>query len=586
MSERPSERIRVLPDSVKKKIAAGEVVEGPFSVVKELVENSIDAGAGRIDVQVYDSGLKKIVVRDDGRGINREDVRLALMEHATSKIGDIHDIERVGSYGFRGEALSSISSVSRFTILTRREGEETGIRLVASEDGVELSDYAGAAGTTIIVENIFYNVPARKKFLRSPRAELRSIREALLRIALPNHDIEFTLDVDDGRVFTLMGAEDTGERIAQIYGTGILDDLCHDVLNDIKVTVSGFFSKPHYMKSSRSMQFLFVNRRPVEYKYLGFLLSKAYEAMAPGGKHPAGIVFVDIDPGLVDVNIHPAKKEVKLFDHRYIDSLIIGLARKALNREQRVRSGLFSTEPPSAAGLMEGGPGYTGSDEVTRGIFPDESRRSYYGGADTIGDHRHKGYSTAQERQDGAIRILGIVFGTYMLVEKNGALCFIDFHAAHERILYDGLMKKRGQFESQSLAFPRILELSIEDHALIMENIEKISEIGFDIEDFSDNSIRINAVPGVSRDEDAGVLLDDFLESARNGFGVLDSVAQMAATVACHAAKRAGESLTRDDMERLATEIFDGGRELRCPHGRPFVYTLAREDIEKMFKRQ
>ncbi len=587
----PSERIRILPDVVKRKIAAGEVVEGPFSVVKELIENSLDAGATRIEVRVQEAGLKKITVGDDGRGISGDDLPLALMEHATSKIADIQDIEGVASYGFRGEALSSISSVSRFTILSRREEEETGARVVADENGVERGEYAGPRGTTVIVENLFYNVPARKKFLRTPGAELRALREMFLRTALPNYRVSFILDVDGERAITLNAADGIDERIAQVYGPAILDDLSRELLQDLRVTVSGYLSRPHFMKGTRAMQFLFVNRRPVEYRRLGFLLGKAYEGIAPSGKHPAGIIFIDIDPGLVDVNIHPAKKEVKLFDHRYIDQLILGLARKALNREHRVAGGLFTpgTEYPAAAA----GEVVSESDAFP-GVFPSGAQgnahydRTVGGGGPGFASPSSIGGRSAiygEGQREGGIRIIGTAFGTYMLVERDGALCIIDFHAAHERVIFDSLMERRDGFEVQRLAFPKIMELSLDDHALVMENIEKIAEIGFDIEDFSDHSIRINAVPAVARGEDADRIFEDFLESARSGTADLPVAGEMAATVACHAAKRAGDRLTASDMERLAGELFNGKRELRCPHGRPFVYRLSREEIERMFKR-
>lgn len=341
MTDRAVDRIRLLPDSVKKKIAAGEVVEGPFSVIKELVENAIDAGASHIDVQVLEGGLRKITVRDDGRGMHRGDVPLAVMEHATSKIEDIHDIESISSYGFRGEALSSISSVSRLTILSRRADEATGARLAGADGAVEISDYAGPAGTTVIVENLFYNVPARKKFLKTVRTETRLIREIFVKLAIPHPEIAFALDMDDTRQVTLNAAVSVEERLGQIYGASIMDDLYRVELQDLKVSLQGFLSRPHYLRSNRAMQLLYVNSRPVEYRYLGFLLSRAYEAVAPRGKYPAGIIFIDIDARLVDVNIHPAKKEVKLFDSHYIDRLILALGEKAVSREHRVPDRVF-----------------------------------------------------------------------------------------------------------------------------------------------------------------------------------------------------------------------------------------------------
>ncbi len=587
------ERIKLLPDSVKKKIAAGEVVEGPFSVIKELVENAIDAGASRIDVQVLEGGLRKIMVRDDGSGMYRDDVPLAVMEHATSKIEDIHDIEHISSYGFRGEALSSISSVSRLTILSRRADESVGARLAGADGSVETGDYAGPAGTTIIVENLFYNVPARKKFLKSVRAETRLIREIFIKLAIPHPGISFTLDVDDSRQITLNQAGGIEERLGQVYGGSVMEDLYPVELQDLKVSLRGFLSRPHFLKSTRAMQILYVNRRPVEYRYLGFLLSKAYEAVAVRGRYPAGIIFIDIDTGLVDVNIHPAKKEVKLFDSHYIDRLILALGEKAVGREHRVEDRMFTPGAPGQGLPVERAP-VSGEAPAGASLF---TGTSGFGGTRGAGGRDGDGFSPSAFVKDAAAlyhdagesnkpRIIGIAFGTYIILEKNGYLYFIDFHAAHERIIYDAMMAQKEAPESQRLAFPRIMELSLDDHALVVENIDIFSENGFDIEDFSDNSIKISSVPEIARDADAADLLADFLESIRGEHGVSNMRERMAATVACHAAKRAGDRLMVGDMERLVADLFGKERQLVCPHGRPFVYKMEKGDIERMFKRQ
>ncbi len=583
------ERIQLLADGVQKKIAAGEVVEGPFSIVKELVENSVDAGATRIDVQVYEGGLKKIVVRDDGRGIYRDDIALAVMEHATSKISDIGDIEEIGTYGFRGEALSSISSVSRMTLLSRRSDEEVGGRLSGTESGTEISDHAGPAGTTVIVENLFYNVPARKKFLKSARTELRLVRETVMKIAIPNPDIAFTLDVDDKREMTLAAAGSQEQRIEQVFGSGIMNDLQHETLSDLKISVSGYCSKPHFLKSSRSMQMLFINRRPVEYRYLGFLLSKAYEAVAGRGRYPAGLIFIDIDPRLVDVNIHPAKKEVKLFDHRYVERLIMGLAEKVLNREHRVEGGVFKPGTIPAGTMPHGGgPGlevvprgglFPGSTGAERGTLPGDDRRPSAFVRDVAGMY-------GGIRGGSGNTIIGVAFGTYMVIERDDSLYLVDYHAAHERVIFDRLMEDRHSAESQRLAFPRVMDLSLDEHALIMENIETFSEIGFDMEDFSDTSIKISAVPVLSREDDVADLFADFFETVSGGRDRDDVRRGIAASVACRSAKRAGDRLSFAEMERLAEQVFTGSRQLRCPHGRPFVYRIGRDEIERMFKRQ
>jgi DNA mismatch repair protein MutL len=583
------ERIKILPDSVQKKIAAGEVVEAPFSVVKELIENSIDAGATRIDVQVEEGGLRRIVVRDDGSGIHPDDMELAVAEHATSKISEIRDIERIGSYGFRGEALSSISAVSRLTILSRRAEDDIGSRLSGEGNGFQIAGYAGEAGTTVIVENLFYNIPARKKFLKSARAELRAVRETLLRSAIPHPGIAFSLAADDGRPIVLGKSEGIGQRLAQIYGAGVMDDLCFVRLQDLKVEVSGFLSRPHFLKSSRSMQILYVNGRPVEYRRLGFLLGKAYEAVAVKGEYPAGIVFINLDPALVDVNIHPAKREVKLFDLRYIDRLVISLGEKALNRDHEIREGLFVPLEKEDRIKREAG----GASPPRAGSFPSPEYRNNR-------DHESPAhgqdmpppplvrdladlYHDIEKNRRGSI--FGVAFGAYVLLERDDSIFIIDFHAAHERIIYDSLVRKKEESMSQALVFPLVLELSIQDHALVVENIEKFSEIGFDIDDFSDTSIKISAVPGAVREADISGIFSDFFASLGDGRGPGGITDKIAAAAACHAAKRAGDRLSDGDIEAIIGAIFRDDVVRRCPHGRPFVYRIDRQDIERMFKR-
>ncbi len=590
------DRIQILPDSVKKKIAAGEVVEGPFSVVKELVENSIDAAATEIEVEVFDSGLKKLVVRDDGRGIHRDDVALALMEHATSKIRDIADIERIGSFGFRGEALSSIAEISRITMYTRTEGAEAGARLAYREGSLEMSDYAGPAGTTIIVENLFYNTPARKKFMKSKTVEMRNIRAVFLRMAIAHPGIRFSLLSEGKQGIRLERVSTLEERMEQVYGADTLKRLRPARLSDISVSIEGFLSEPGFMKSTRSMQLLYVNRRPVEYRFLGFLLSRAYEGMATQGRHPAAILFVDIDPGLIDVNIHPAKREIKFFDQKYVDSLIVALSRKALGGRPHDLAG--EALRPAAPLPAEDGPrgGILPFEDAPAGfdtmkaVGPPPASRSpeappaETGSAGSVVSDGASPYSGTAARKDA--RVLGVVFGTYILCEEGDSLCVIDFHAAHERFIYDELMKGDASFESQALVFPRVLELPVEDFAVIADGAGVLSEIGFDMDEFSENAVIIRSVPVLAAGFDIDAFFADLVESLKGGEGgEVGMRERVARRMACHSARRAGDGLSAEEMELVVRKTFSGEYELRCPHGRPFVYRLGRSDMERMFKR-
>ena len=581
-------RIRVLPEHVKNKIAAGEVIEGPFSVVKELMENAIDAGATRIDVQVSESGLKKISVRDNGYGMYRDDIPLALTEHATSKIQDIHDIENISSYGFRGEALSSIASISRITILSRSDDEEIGSRLSGSDSEINVRDYAGPAGTTVTVEELFYNIPARKRFLKSERSEMRAIREIFLKLALPNPGITFSLEPEGKRRLTLGAVDTIDERIVQVYGKSAAEGLIHESIRDLRVSLTGFLSGPDFLKSSRSMQALYVNSRPVEYRYLGFLLSRAYEAVALRGQHPAGIIFIDIEPGLVDVNIHPAKREVKLFDQKYLDSMIIHLAEKVLNRRHVLSADRFTD-------VEQGREGAEGIENHLQppgnsGLFPENDlpeRPADQGPLPCAGEIVRESADLYAAAGVSSQRVLGVAFGTYILVEENDTLVIIDFHAAHERLIFDRIMERKGDFETQELMFPVVMDLALEEHRLLLDYIEDFREIGFDIEDFADNSVIVRAVPEVAGSTKPEQILREFLDSGTEGDSEIPDVrSRISAAVACHTALRAGDSISDRDMHELVQAALGGSHVLRCPHGRPYVFTMKKNDIERMFKRQ
>ena len=568
-------RIRLLPDIVTSKISAGEVVEAPFSVIKELVENSIDAGAGRVDVKLLQSGLKKITVSDNGSGILSEDAELAVKDHATSKIKDVFDIETINTYGFRGEALSSIASISDLTILTRHKTEKNGTKLHVRDGRVEPSQWAGPVGTTVIVENLFYNVPARKKFLKSPQTELRYARETFLKAAAGNPAIAFAFDTEQKRNISLPEAVDLQERLRQIYGNETADNCYFERIEDSTAALFGMFSKPHFLKSSRSLQQLFINNRPVEYRYLSFLLSKAYEAVAPKGKYPAAILFLDIAPELVDVNIHPAKREVKLFDGKYIDGLILRLADKALSKIHHIPDDSFSPVfQPSPAKEPEEISHAGASAE--KNLFEAANRPLQIRDMQQLYNDivRPKDYS-----------ILGSVFNSYILVQKDDSLCLIDFHAAHERFIYDELIKKSSETDKQKLLFQSVIDLPLEEFHVIADSIEMFTEMGFDIEEFSDNSILIRAVPSALGKLNEKELVMEIAAEIRGEKEPRKIYNAIAALSACHAAARAGDTLSVREMEILAEKVFSGEYELRCPHGRPFVHILKKEDLKRIFKR-
>ncbi len=581
-------------------IAAGEVIEGPFSVVKELMENSIDAGSTRIEVEIADSGMKKIVVRDNGSGMSREDVSLSIREHATSKIEDIDSLSHIRTYGFRGEALSSIASVSDLTIFTRASGEDIGSRLNSRSGDVTVTDFAGASGTTVIVENLFFNFPARKKFLKSRKVEQRFIREIFLKMALVSYEVAFSLDIDGSRIVTFSPCNDRFERLTQIYGKAVSDNLYYDSLTDLKVTISGYLSKPGFVKASRNMQLFYINGRPVDYKYMSFHLSRAYEAVIPRGKYPAAVIFLDIDTSLIDVNIHPAKREVKVFDQPYIDSLVYSLAEKVLNRSHSVPLSVFDFPANDTV------PGYDGKKLADSGsissapVLPVRdvvySRRESM--PEIVSDSApsylfERGVITAAsgdaqvktETDEKPLVIVGVVFDTYVLVQEGDLLHMIDFHAAHERMLYDSIIADDYDSDVQNLIFPHTMTLAPEEFRVLFENIDEFERFGFAIDEFPDYTVVVRSVPVITAKDNIDDLLNDILNRIVHESSGGEINEKFAASLACHSAKRAGDSLSRADMESLVAEVMSMKYDLRCPHGRPYLYTLKKYDLERMFKR-
>ncbi|MCL2026711.1 MAG: hypothetical protein FWG92_07910, partial [Leptospirales bacterium] len=415
----------------------------------------------------------------------------------------------------------------------------------------------------------------RKKFLKSPQTELRYAKEVFLKTAAGNPAISFAFDTDQKRSISLSSAATLQERLQQIYGNETVDNCCFEEIKDSKAALFGMFSKPHFLKSSRSLQQLFVNNRPIDYRYLSFLLSKAYAAVAPKDKYPAAILFLDIAPELVDVNIHPAKREVKLFDVKYIDSLILRLADKALAKIHSIPDNSFMpafrtplAEQPEESAYA---PAFAEKD-----LFEAQARSLQIREIEQL-------YNSITAPKDYSV--LGYIFNSYILVQKDDNLCVIDFHAAHERFIYDELLKKSSGTDKQKLLFQSVIDLPLEEFHLIVDNIDIFTEMGFDIEEFSGNSILIRAAPSALGKLNEKELVMEIAREIRGEKEPGKIYNTIAALSACHAAARAGDALSLKEMEILAGKVFSGEHELRCPHGRPFVHVLKKEDLKRIFKR-
>lgn len=577
LSHNIKQRIQVLPDAVKRKIAAGEVIDGPYSVVKELLENAIDARATDIEIEIEESGLKRIVIRDNGTGIYRDDLSLAVEEHATSKIKSIDDIFSIATMGFRGEALSSIAGVSKCTILSRTSDEDIGGKLVVYDGTKEIFDWAGPTGTTVIVENLFFNTPARKKFIKGLKAELNRIKDALFAIAIAHPHIQFKLTIDNKLAFVLEPA-DTVQRIAQIYGNDVADNLLYGSLTDLQCSVEGYCSKPTYYRSNRSMQFLFVNQRPVQFPYFSFIVQQVYQTILQKGQYPAIFMFCTIKPELIDVNVHPAKKEIRFFDSNYIHTMIYNFIHKVIsgtihtfpikNNETPLQDISFKT--PSIA------------EKIYEDIAPPLAYTQPSVNQNAL-IHETQHLYTQLHSKD--YTVIGTVFGTYVIIQKELKLYVIDFHAAHEKKLFDYLMSIDSVSGVQQLLMPVVMELSPDLLIHLHTYRDMLASYGIVIDQFDEHSVVVNAIPDFCNTNDIEGLVKDVFDSLHENKNSLHDIKiKIIEKIACHSSKRANDVLTNDDIIAIADYVFSTD-DYRCPHGRPFVYVLSKSELERFFRR-
>ncbi|MFL6760737.1 DNA mismatch repair endonuclease MutL [Sphingomonas sp.] len=577
--------IRRLPPELINRIAAGEVVERPASALKELVENSLDAGATQVAVRLHAGGLELVEVADDGGGMAPDEMRLALERHATSKLpGDA--IDRVTSFGFRGEALPSIASVSRLTLESRvRDGDGWRIEI----DHGEVAGDGPAAlppGTRIRVEGLFDKVPARRKFLRTPRAEYAACLDAVKRLAMAQSDVGFTLDHDGRRILTLQPA-DPPARVAEIlsheldrHGVGI--DCTRDGLR-----LTGVISLPTFNRGVADQQYLFVNSRPVKDRLLVGALRAAYRDLIARDRHPIAALFLEVPLEEVDVNVHPAKTEVRFRDSAAVRGLIVGGLRRALDEE----SGRSAAHEQAAAPVM-----WTSSASYARDLNrerTDSAVREVQQSFTPVGFVPQGRAEPAAEPVPafplGVAR--GQVAATYIVAEAEDGLVIVDQHAAHERLVLERMRAARegGMVDRQALLIPLVVELDEPDCDRLEGAAADLSEMGLDVERFGTAAMLVRAVPAALGKTDAARLLGDLAaEIAELGgpMSLRDKLDHVAATIACHGSVRAGRVLSVAEMNALLREMEVTPRSGQCNHGRPTWVKLGHGEIEKLFGRR
>ncbi len=605
--------ITILPEQLANKIAAGEVVQRPESVVKELVENSIDAGATLISIAIKEGGKSFIQVSDNGSGMNDEDAAIAFGRHATSKIKSYEDLENIRTLGFRGEALASIAAVAHVELKTRRLTDDVGT-LVRIEGGdlKEQSKTSTQPGTIISVRNLFYNTPARRHFLKSNNTEFKHIYDVVQRVALSRPDvaIHFTSDGED---LLDLKSGSIEERLKNLYGERHFETLIPFDEQTELLSISGFIGKPDFARKSRVDQYLFLNKRPIVNRSINHAIFSGYEHLIEKGNFPFYLVFLELDPHKVDVNVHPSKMEVKFADEQSIYRFVISVVRKSLGSNDLVPSldmnGAKSFDRSFAslrhAALPQHFTGDFGSSE--KNIFSTPSSNFSQASAQRDSLNLDKLFSdiptiplpeTARPqqfahgtRENEAQEGKGIwqLHNKYILSQIRTGLMIIDQHVAHERVLYERAL---ASFEnavpvSQQLLFPHTVQLSPGDFALAKELIPHLQAIGFELKLFGKNTVVLEGVPTDVKAGMEGSILQDILDEFKNNQHrvKLDSRDNVAKSFSCKAAIKAGDKLSEIEMRVLIDQLFATSMPYVCPHGRPVVVKISIGELDRRFMR-
>ncbi|MDI7258292.1 MAG: DNA mismatch repair endonuclease MutL [Thermodesulfobacteriota bacterium] len=580
-----SRKIQILPEPISQMIAAGEVVERPASVVKELVENAIDAEASEIHVELKAGGLQLIRVVDNGEGMAREDVALALRRFATSKIQKVEDLYSIQTLGFRGEALPSIASVSQMTVKTRMQHSISGTQVVCEGGEIKsISEIGCPEGTEVEVKQLFYNLPVRRKFLRSIRTELRYALQHFLRVSLSHHSITFKF-IHDGRMLQeLLKTDSPLVRIEAVLGRESADHLQPIAFEDSEVRISGFTSFPSLTKGNADGISIYINRRYVRDRIIYKAILDAYRHINPADKFPIVILFIYLPPSSVDVNVHPAKSEVKFKEPERIYHTVSAAIRRVLEERPRPAE-TISSDRREEAFLKE---------EFQSSLpFRNSSKPPYAPmGEDGIGFPRvGEGEGPLWEAQKRfPLRIVGQIRGTYILCEEEGRLIFIDQHAAHEKILFE---KFKREYENRSLVsekllVPILMELSVEESLILESAGEAFQAIGFEIEPVGESLYAIGSIPSFIGQNNVKDVVKEILEELSllkrggEGSGALQS---LLVSLACHSAVRANSLLRREEMEELVGNLYPFHCATTCPHGRPIFFLFSIDELGRQFRR-
>ena len=602
-----SPRIRILPENLTNKIAAGEVVERPASVVKELVENALDAGCSDLVVEIEQGGRRLIRVSDDGYGMTREDALLALERHATSKIGTDADLFELSTLGFRGEALPSIASVSRFTLATREAEQIEGAEIYAEGGRIKEVKACGmAVGTVITVRNLFFNTPARLKFMKSSETEAGHVGDLLARLAISRPQTRFTYIADGRTIFPLLPG-DLLQRVTSLLGSSIGKALYPVDYVDGPLSVSGLVASPDCSRSAASHLYTFINGRFIRDKVVQHAILQSYRNFLEKGRYPVVVLFIGLPPGEVDVNVHPTKHEVRFREQGRVHDGIMAAVEMVLRSTPWLGKGRdpaasnTGTMPESSAGparveaVREALARYQPSSH-RQGAFlvpppvlrerPDSATRTPTP-ATAVADSQSP---TAESGYFSSLAVIGQYYGSYIVCQDETDLVLIDQHAAHERVAFERLKTQfaQGCIESQGLLFPETLEFSFREGAALGENRESLARIGYELEEFGGTTWLLKGVPRILAGGDYQRTLRDIVEELQSlgkSRSFTDVLEDILARIACHSVVRGVHPLGRSEISALFAQMDATDFSSNCPHGRPVSRILSLVEIERLFKR-
>ena len=586
--------IRVLDESTIQKIAAGEVIERPSSAVKELVENSLDAGSTSITIEIRNGGKSYIRVTDDGSGITKEDLQIAFKRHSTSKLNNADDLYRVMSFGFRGEALASIAAISRIEVLSKTANDQVGTHaLLNAGDIIKLGSVGCPKGTTIIVNSIFYNMPVRENFLMSDNVESNHISDVIYKLALGNPGVAFTYIRDNRIIFKTSKNNNLISNIYSLLGKDFHDNLVQLEHADENLNIHGYISNNKLYRSNRAHQYLYVNNRYIKNQNIISLINDKYRSIIPINRFPVFVLFIDIEPRFIDVNIHPTKEEIKFINQSQVDQQLENVLERTIKGSLSIAKSTLSrdhTTTTTDLPLLYDKDSLDHSKHIAAPTMIMDTK-SHYTGDETI--ERPEKTEIGDFQLNDILKkahIIGTIFTTYILLEdvKSATLFIIDQHAAHERIIYERFREQflKEDVSIQSILEPEIIELNNRETQMVIENMDLFKRVGFLVEEFGTNSVIIRGVPilfGKPQSKDLFLdILDTIGSDIRSGYEVkLDKIIK----IACVNAIKSGDKMNDIEIRGLIDQLSTIENPYTCPHGRPVIIEVSKTDIDKEFRR-